>query len=112
MTYAYGCTHSEHGGVPKTKMKVTEVVKTLTRRLNTCFQLVKKRFPVVVYENIAIRVANALRLQCFMMSKAFNESSRGMIYVLVLGIGASIFRVNSTSKKNNTRTKTIKINSR
>ena len=62
-------------------MKVTEAVKTLIRRLNTCFLLVKKRFPVVAYENIAIRVANALGLQCFTVSKAFNESSRGMIYV-------------------------------
>ena len=34
-------------------MKVTEAVKTLIRRLNTCFKLVKKRFPVVAYENIA-----------------------------------------------------------
>ena len=41
-------------------MKVTEAVKTLIRRLNTCFQLVKKRFPVVAYENIAIRVAKPL----------------------------------------------------
>ena len=62
--------------------------KTLIRRLNKCFQLVKKRFPVVAYENIAIPVANALGLQCFTVSKAFNESSRGMIYVLVLGMGA------------------------
>ena len=65
-------------------MKVTGAVKTLIRRLNTCFQLVKKRFPVVAYENIAIRVANALGLQCFTVSKAFNDSSLGMIYVLVL----------------------------
>ena len=93
-------------------MKVTEAVKTLIRQINTYFQLVKKRFPVVAYENFAIRVANALRMQCFTVSKAFNESSRGMIYVLVLGIGATIFRVNITSKKNNIRTKTIKINSR
>ena len=93
-------------------MKVTGVVKTLIRRINTCFQLVKMRFPVEAYENIAIRVANALGLQCFTVSKAFNESSRGMIYVLVLGIGATIFRVNITSKKHNIRTKTIKINSR
>ena len=93
-------------------MKVTEAVKTLIRRLNTCFQLVKKRFLVVAYENIAIRVANALGLQCFTVSKAFNESSPGMIHVLVLGIGATIFRVNITSKKNNIRTKIIKINSR
>ena len=89
-------------------MKVTEAVKTLIRRLNTCFQLVKKRFPVVAYENIAIRVANALGLQCFTVSK----NSRGVIYVLVLGIGATIFRVNITSKKNNIRTKIIKIKSR
>ena len=74
-------------------MKVTEAVKTLIRRLSTCFQLVKKRFPAVAYENIAIWVANALGLRCFTVSKAFNESSRGMIYVLVLGIGATIFRV-------------------
>ena len=73
-------------------MKVTEAVKTLIRRLNTCFQLVKKRFPVVAYENIAIRVASALGLPCFKVSKAFNESSRGMIYVLVSGIGATIFQ--------------------
>ena len=50
-------------------MKVTEAVNTLIRRLNTCFQLVKKRFPVVAYENIAIRVTNALGLQCFTVSK-------------------------------------------
>ena len=67
-------------------MKVTEAMKSLIRRLNTCFQLVKKRFPVVAYENIAIRVANALGLACFTVSKAFNESSSGMIYVLVLCI--------------------------
>ena len=67
-------------------MKVTEAVKSLIRRLNTCFQLVKKRFPVVAYENIAIRVANALGLPCFTVSKAFNESSNGMIYVFVLCI--------------------------
>ena len=42
VTYAYGCTHSEHGGVPRTKTKVREAVKSLIRRLNTCFQLVKK----------------------------------------------------------------------
>ena len=60
-------------------MKVTEMVKTLIRRLNTCFQLVTKRFPVIAYENIAIRVVNALGLPCFTVSKAFNESSRGMI---------------------------------
>ena len=58
--YAYGCTHSEHGGVPRTKMKVTEAGKTLIRRINTCFQLEKKRSPVVAYENITRRVANAV----------------------------------------------------
>ena len=47
------------------------------------FSVGKKGFSVVAYENIAIRVANALGLQCFTVSKAFNESSRGMIYVLV-----------------------------
>ena len=41
-----------------------------------------------------------------------DNHSPGMIYVLVLGIGATIFRVNITSKRNNIRTKTIKINSR
>ena len=84
MTYACGCTHSEHGGVPRTNLKVTEAVKTLIRQLNTCFQLVKKRFPVEAYENIAIRVANALGVPCFTVSKASNESSSGMIYVLVM----------------------------
>ena len=108
MTYAYGCTHSEHGGAPRTKVKVPEAVKTLIRRLNTCFRLVKKRFPVVAYENIAIRMANALGLPCFTVSKASNESSSGMIYVLVLCISATIFRVNITPKKNNIRTKIIK----
>ena len=67
-------------------MKVTEAVKSLIRRLNTCFQLVKKEVSCRSYENIAIWVANALGLPCFTVSKAFNESSNGMIYVLVLCI--------------------------
>ena len=55
--------HSQHGGVLRTKMKVSEAVKMLIRRLNTRFQLVKKRTsPVVAYENINKRVANALGL--------------------------------------------------
>ena len=70
MTYANGCTHSERGGVPRAKMNITEEVKTLIRRLNTCFQLEKKRrSPVVAYEHVTKRVANALSLPCFTVSK-------------------------------------------
>ena len=41
------------------------------------FSVAKKEdgSPVVAYENITKRVANALGLPCFTVSKVFNESS-------------------------------------
>ena len=38
---------------------------------------------IVAYENITKRVANALGLPCFTVSKVFNESSNGMFYLLM-----------------------------
>ena len=75
----WGCSENKdegHGG--------GEVIDQATKYMFPVGK--KKRFPVVAYENIAIRVANALGLPCFTVSKAFNESSNGMIYVLVLCI--------------------------
>lgn len=65
-------------------MKITEEVKTLIRRLNACFQLEKKRrSPIVAYEHVTKRVANALSLPCFTVSKVVNENSSGMFYALL-----------------------------
>ena len=37
MMYPYECTHSEHGGAPRAKIKKTEEVKMLIRQFNTFF---------------------------------------------------------------------------
>ena len=81
-------------------MKVTEAVKSLIRRLNTCFQLVKKEVSCRSYENIAIRVANALGLPCFTVSKALTRARTvWFMYWFYVSIGATIFRVHYIEEK-------------
>ena len=45
--YACVCTHSECGDIPMVEMKITEKVKTLIKRFNTCLQMVKRVDPLL-----------------------------------------------------------------